>query len=133
MIGAISNALSGLLAASKKVEAGASNIANLQTTGALDPADGPAPYAARTSVQTALDHGGVKSEIVQKNPGFVEAFAPDSLFANADGLIGVPNVDLAEEAVSLKVAEAAYKANVTALKAAEDMGEELFRIFDDEV
>ncbi len=131
MIGAISSALSGLVAASKKVEVSAENIANLSTAGALDPADGPAPYETQTVIQKTNDVGGVLAEAIPKDPGFVEAYAPDSPFANEDGLIGVPNTDLAEEAVNLKIAELTYKANITTLKAAEELNDELLSLFDE--
>jgi flagellar basal body rod protein FlgC len=77
MIGAISNALSGLMAASKKAEGAAVNIAN----------------------------------------------------AGAPGR----EVDLAEEAVTLKMASITYKANIGVLKTAEEMSEELGRVFDEKV
>ena len=133
MIGAISTALSGLVAASKKVEAGANNIANLSTAGALDPADGPAPYSTQITTQTANESGGVSANITTRDPGFVTAYAPDSPFANAKGEIGVPNTDLAEEAVNLKIAQTAYKANIATLKTAGEMSDELLSIFDKKV
>lgn len=133
MIGAISTALSGLAAASKKVEVGANNIANLSTAGALDPADGPAPYSTQITTQTSNEVGGVVANVTNKDPGFVPAYSPDSPFANKDGLIGVPNTDLAEEAVNLKLAEVAYKANLATLKTAGEMSDELLNIFDKKV
>ena len=132
MIGAISTALSGLFAASKRVEASASNIANVSSAGALDEKDGRAPYSALTTVQKASEGGGVQAENIPKDPGFVPAYAPDSPFANEDGLIGVPNTDLAEDAVNLKLAETAYKANLATIKTAGEMNDELLRILDDE-
>jgi len=43
------------------------------------------------------------------------------------------NVDLAEEAVNLKIAEISYKANVAVLKTADEMSKELGSIFDEKV
>jgi len=130
MIGAISTALSGLFAASKKAEASASNIANLNTAGSLDPASPNQPYSAVTTVQTANARGGVTATNVVKEPGYVSAYSPDSPFANAEGMVGVPNVDLAEEVVNLKLAEISYKASIKALQAAQDMAEETTRMVD---
>ena len=137
MINALQTALSGLLAASKKVEAGAANIANLTTAGSLDDPDYP-PYAAQTVTQTAVtDSGGnglgVKSEIVSRDKPFVPAFSPDSPFANEQGLIGTPAVDLAEEAVNINLAEASYKANLKVLQTVSDLQDELIRTFDKKV
>ena len=53
MLNAINIALSGLTAASKKVEASASNIANLQTVGSLEEG-GQSPYTPITAQQTAV-------------------------------------------------------------------------------
>ena len=131
MIGAISTALTGLAASSKKVEASATNIANMGSAGSLDPASPNKPYEALTTVQTANGTGGVTSTNVPKKPGFVNAYAPDSPFANSEGLVGTPNVDLAEEAVNLKIAELTYKANISVLKTADEMSEELMNVLDE--
>ncbi len=135
MINAISSALSGLLAASKKVETSASNIANISSSGALDEADGRAPYSALTTTQQSVTDAngngiGVRSATVPKDPGFVQAYDPDSPFANEDGVIGVPNVNLAEESVNLKIAELSYKANIKVLQTAESLSDELIESLD---
>lgn len=137
MINAIHIALSGLAAASKKIEAGASNIANLTTTGSLSDKSHP-PYSARTTVQESVTDSegnglGVKSNVIPKSTPFVPAFSPDSPFADEDGIIGVPNVNLAEEAVNIQIAETAFKANIKIIEAAADLSDELLGIFDDEV
>jgi flagellar basal-body rod protein FlgC len=131
MIGAISTALTGLAASSKKVEASASNIANMGSVGSLDPASPNQPYQALTTVQTANGDGGVTATNIPKKPGFVNAYAPDSPFANTEGIVGAPNVDLAEEAVNLKIAEITYKANISVIKTASEMSEELSRVLDE--
>ncbi len=43
------------------------------------------------------------------------------------------NVDLASEAVDLKIAEISYKANIGVLKTADEMSKELGRLFDKKV
>ena len=133
MIGAISTALTGLFAASKRVEASANNIANASSAGSLDPESATQPYQALTTVQTSIESGGTSAANIPKKPGFVNAYAPDSPFANAAGEVGVPNVDLAEEAVNLKLAEISYKANVSVLKTAGEMSDELLNTFDERV
>lgn len=131
MINTISIALSGLNAATNKLNASASNVANVTTAGSLE--DGKqAPYDALTTAQTAQENGGVRSDVVSAGRPFVPSFDPDSPFANSEGLIGSPNVDLAEEAVNFTLAELTYKANIGVLKTAEEMSDELLNIFDDE-
>lgn len=133
MIGAISTALTGLFAAGKRVEASASNIANASSAGSLDPTSPNQPFQALTTIQTTNESGGTSATNIPKKPGFVNAYAPDSPFANADGQVGVPNVDLAEEAVNLKLAEISYKANISVLKTASEMSDELLNTFDERV
>lgn len=125
MINAIGIALSGLQAASRKVEASASNIANMQT----------ADYKPLTTQQTAQADSsgggqGVSSEFVTKNPPFTPSYDPESPFANGEGYVNTPNVDLAEEAVNMTLATTAYKASVSVIQTVEDMTEELLGAFD---
>lgn len=135
MIGAINIALTGLGAASKQLLASASNIANLQTAGSLEEG-GQAPYTPLRTQNTAItdtqgNGQGVSTTFVAKDPAFVPAFDPDSPFADENGIIGVPNVDLAEEAVNINIAEIQYKANLKTIQAASDLTKELFRVLDD--
>ena len=130
MIGAISTALTGLFAAGKRAEASASNIANMSSAGSPDPAGPSPPYEALTTVQTSNGAVGTSAYNIPKSPGILNAYAPDSPFANSEGMIGTPNVDLAEEAVNLKLAELSYKANVSVLKTADEMSEALLSTFD---
>lgn len=134
MINAIQIALTGLNAASRKVEAVASNIANLQVEGSLDNPE-QAPYRPLTTQQTAITDGngqglGVTSGFVPKTQAFVPAYNPGSPFANSEGVVGVPNVDLAEESVNLTIAKNAYKANLSIIRTAEEMSDELLKTFD---
>lgn len=137
MINAIQIALSGLAASTKKVESAASNIANLTTAGSLTDPQAP-PYSAVTTTQQAVtgqtgEAQGVKAEIVPKNTPFVPAYSPDSPFANEDGLIGIPNVDLAEEAVNLNLAKYSFQANLKIIETADELTQELLNTFDDRV
>ena len=137
MINAIQTALSGLFAASRKIEASASNIANLQTVGSLDDPDNK-PYTPLTTKQTTVTDTngtglGVKSEFVPKDPPFVSVFSPDSPFADENGIIGIPNVNLAEEAVNIQLAKVAFKANLKIIEAAKEMSDALLRTFDKKV
>lgn len=131
MINTISIALSGLNAATQRLNTSASNVANVTTSGSLE-AGKQAPYSALQTTQSADDSGGVRSQVIPKDPGFVPAYSPDSPFANEDGIIGVPNVSLAEEAINMNLAETTYKANIATLKTAEEMSDELLRIFDED-
>ncbi len=132
MTNAITTALSGLHSASLRLNASASNIANFSTTGSLSDADNP-PYSAVTLQSKADGLGGVQSQIVEKNPGFVPAYDPNSPFADENGLIGTPNVNLAEDIVQMKLAELSYKANIKTIRVADDMFDALLDSFDKKV
>ncbi len=127
MIGAIQTALSGLNAASTRAQASANNIANIDTVGSLNGA--PAPYAPQVTEQQAVPGGGVAAMNVPQ-PGFVPSYDPGSPFANSDGLVGAPKVDLASEIVNLDIAKIAYKANALTIKTASEMQDELLKSFD---
>ena len=137
MAGPINIALTGLTAATRQLNASASNIANLQTVGSLQEG-GQAPYTPLTTSQTTVTGEGgqpfgVNSTYAPRNPPFVPAFDPDSPFADENGVIGVPNINLAEEAVNLNLAELTFKANVSVIETAADLDKELLSIFDERV
>ena len=137
MAGPINIALTGLAAATRQVNATASNIANLQTVGSLEEG-GQAPYTPLTTTQTTITGEGgqpfgVNSTYAPRNPPFVPAFDPDSPFADENGVIGVPNINLAEEIVNLNLAELVFKANVSVIETAAELDDELLSIFDERV
>ena len=132
MTSAISTALNGLTSATQRLNAGASNIANLLTSGSLTDPENP-PYTPLTTQSKALSNpAGIRTDVVPKDPAFVPAFDPDSPFADENGLVGIPNINLEQEVVNLKLAEITYKANIATLKASENLTEELLSILDEE-
>lgn len=124
MINPISLGVSGLLAASKRADVAASNIANADTTGNLD-GSGQKAYQAALVVTESVAGGGVKAVALPRNPSFVPSYEPGSPFANSDGLVAAPNVNLDEELINLKVAEQAYKANAQSIRAGREMQDAL--------
>jgi flagellar basal-body rod protein FlgC len=96
---------------------------------------GKAPYTPITTQQTAgTDNNGnptgVRSDYIAKANPFVPVFQPDSPLADAQGIVGLPNVDLAEEAVNLKLASASYKASLAVIKTQDELNDEMLRLFD---
>lgn len=133
MVNSIQTSLSGLIASSRKIEVASSNIANSQTTGSLTDANN-APYSALrtqlTSTNTGDSNAGVRATAVERDPPFVPAFDPDSPFADTDGYIGAPNVNLGEELVITKEAEFAYKANAQLIKTGGELFDTLIEAVD---
>ncbi len=128
---ALSNALSGLNAQKLRLNATASNVANVSSGGAVPgsaQAQAGAPTVYRplqvnmTSVTTADGQGaGVFADVTESKNGFSLSYDPDALGANAEAFVAVPNVDLAQEAVNLIETKALFKANAAVIRTQEEM------------
>jgi flagellar basal-body rod protein FlgC len=116
-------ALSGMNAAARRLEVSASNVANVQSTGALPNADGTVPagapraYAPLELVQTASAGGGTQTTVTTVTPSTTAVSDPQAPFANQDGLVAAPNVDLAQEMIGQLIASYTFTANATVMKA----------------
>ena len=124
MIDAINTAVSGLRAATLRVNTAAQNIAAAPVSGNPDPAayDG---YVPQRVTQTTVQGGGTIAKAVPVDPAFFTVFDPNDPNADADGRVGLPNVDLATEIVELTLAEHAYKANLAVIRTADEITEAL--------
>jgi flagellar basal-body rod protein FlgC len=124
----LSIATSGLSAASLRLDVAANNIANVLTTGPLPATSGsgapggsagsssnnpnlPAVYVPLQVNQADQSSGGTVATVSAVSPGFVAQSDPGAWFANQDGLVAAPNVDLASEFVQLLTAKYAFAAN----------------------
>jgi len=120
-------AVSGMNAAARRVDVSASNVANVSTTGALPAANGAVPAGAPQAYtplrvdQTAAADGGTQTTVTAVNPSYVAAYSPQAPFANQDGLVAAPNVDLSQEMVGQMVASYSFTANAAVLKASDRM------------
>jgi flagellar basal-body rod protein FlgC len=128
----LSIATSGLSAASLRLNIAASNIANAFTTGPLPTADGlgtsggagsssnnsnfPAAYTPLQVNQTDQAGGGTVATISPVSPSFVAQYDPSASFANQDGLVAAPNVDLASQFVQLLTAKYSFAANAKVIQ-----------------
>ena len=115
-------AASGMAAASQSLTASASNIANMQTAAPI-PASGPlqpvpqnsgAVYQAVDAIQQNSPGGGVATAVFNVRPSYMLAYDPSAPFANLQGMVATPNVELINETVNLISASAAFRAEVTA-------------------
>ena len=132
MDSAINIAVSGLQAASASIGAVASNIANMRTDGpvpATPPSQPAAPggvYQAIDTQQTAQTDGGVTAKLTTTLPSYFTAYDPNSPFANSDGVIAQPNVDVAAQFVKMIEAHAAFSANLAVIRTADRTYKSLF-------
>ena len=106
-------AASGMAAAITSLTATASNVANAMTTGPVP--DGARPpenvYQPATVVATSLSDGGVAATVIRV-PSYSIGYQPASPFANAQGMVAAPNIDLASQMVNQISASVAFRANV---------------------
>ncbi|MGC2781277.1 MAG: flagellar basal body rod C-terminal domain-containing protein [Bradyrhizobium sp.] len=120
-------AVSGMNAASRRLEVSASNIANARSTGALPDANGvlppgaPKAYSPLELVQSDVAGGGTQTTITTASSGTSASYDPSASFANKDGLVAAPKVDLAQEMISQLVAKYSFAANARVLKASDEM------------
>ena len=116
-------ALSGMNAAARRIEVSASNIANIRSTGALPNADGTSPagapraYVPIALVQTASAGGGTRIAVAAVTPPTTAVSDPQAPFANQNGLVAAPNVDLSREIIGQTIASYSFAANAQVLKA----------------
>jgi flagellar basal-body rod protein FlgC len=133
----LSIATSGLSAASLRLSVAASNIANVDTTGPLpasggsgtstgagSPRIGPTFPAAYVPLQvdqvtqsSGSTPGGTIATVSTVSPSFAAQSDPTAPFANQDGLVAAPNVDLASEFVQLTMAKYSFIANAKVIQA----------------
>lgn len=146
MVDSLSISLSGLTAQQSRLAGSASNIANLRTegplptrgsgasgAGAAEASGGAQVYRAVDVSQTSVtgpDGQGLGTRAVFKpsNPGFVAQFSPDSPFANQDGLVASPNVNIEGEVSRQIQGSAAYRASIAALKVQDEITREALNL-----
>ena len=142
----LSIATSGLSAASLRLEVTASNIANALTTGPLPASEGSNASGAANSNSNSnfsayvplqvnqVDQtngstpGGTNAVVSTVSPSFVPQYDPNSPFANQDGLIAAPNVDLASQFVQLLTAKYSFAANAKVMQAYDNTQKSLLDI-----
>ncbi len=128
MNGIYNIALSGLQSLKKTVFNHASNIANADNVGSVDKA-GKQPYTPVDTVSISNPDGqGVRTETVLRDPAQVLVYDGSSPFANEEGIVATPNVDLVHEIVGMKTASTLYKANAAVIRTQKEMDDEIMDI-----
>jgi flagellar basal-body rod protein FlgC len=123
-------AVSGMYAAVRRLEVSASNVANQGSTGRLPAADGSVPAGSpRAYTPLRVDQvevaGGTQANVSAVSPGTVAVYEPDAPYADANGMVAAPDVDLGTEMVELMVARLSFAANVQTLKASDTLAKTL--------
>jgi flagellar basal-body rod protein FlgC len=130
------NVTSGALSAQKtRLDIVAQNIANAQTT--RTPAGGPYQRQVVSFETELVRAGGNGNSALQgvrlgaiaadRTPG-QQVYNPQHPDAGADGLVTMPNVNIAYEMVDLITASRAYEANLSVVKNARQMAKKALEI-----
>lgn len=128
-------AVTGLTAQTRRVEASASNVANVRSRGAMPDATGavpegkPAAYqpvgVAQSEQRLGADAAGTRATFTPITPAYLAEYEPEADYADAQGMVAAPNVDLAREAVNQIAAGRAYAANIAVTRTADEMQKSL--------
>ncbi len=131
MSGTLGIAVSGMMAQTRRVEASASNTANIRSKGALPDAavnvpDGkPAPYqplaVAQSEQRSGMAAAGTRAVFTPMTPAYLPEYEPDASYADEQGMVAAPNVDLARERVNQIAASRAYQANISVVRTQDEM------------
>lgn len=125
MVGSIGIALSGLTAQARRLDASASNVANVRSTGAVPATDGSSDgkRAAYQPIAVAQSDAnpGTRASFTPITPAYLQEYAPDDSAANGDGMVAAPNVDLAGERINQMSASRAYGANAAVVRTQDEM------------
>jgi flagellar basal-body rod protein FlgC len=121
-----------MLAATRRLQVSARNVANARSDGALPDARGnyapgaPRAYTPQRVDQIEVAGGGTRAIVSDVSPGYVTASDPSAPYADQDGMVAAPNVDLADEAVQQLIASYSYAANARVVTSYNRMMKSLF-------
>ena len=124
---AISSALSGVLAAERRIGNSANNVANLRSAaapgvdGPVTDADGNPLFRAGRTADVTTPTGGVRSNQLLVDPSAVREYDPSAPDADAEGLVNRPNVDLVRETADQITGQRQFEANLATIRAADEL------------
>ncbi|HWM61198.1 MAG TPA: flagellar basal body rod C-terminal domain-containing protein [Rhizomicrobium sp.] len=127
---------SGMQAAFQTLSSVAANLANANSNGPVPstpPTQAVAPtagsvYQPTTSIQTTAPGGGVTTSLQPSLPSYNLAYDPQSPYANMQGMIATPNVDIASQIVAKIEAVNSFRANLAVYKTASRLYKSLLDI-----
>ena len=129
MMEGISSALTGLAAATRCLEASANNIANANSVGSIPASDAAEQRDAYQPVrveQSSAPGGGTATSDRYVRPPYIPVFDTSSAFANSDGLVASPNVDIASEYTEQIGARQSFEANLKSVQSISDLVKKLY-------
>ena len=130
----LSIAASGLQAASQRLQVSAENVANVNSDGPLPSADPtiqaqyPAAYVPQRVDQVATADGGTRAVVTDVQPSTVTAYDPTAPYADPNGQVAAPNVNLSNEAIQQVTARYAFIMNAGVMRVYSQMMRSLLDI-----
>jgi flagellar basal-body rod protein FlgC len=125
-------AVSGLNVASLRLQVAANNIANSLSDGPLpdaaNPEEFPNAYTPLRINQADVVGGETSATVTTVSPATVASFDPTAPFADSNGMVARPNVDLANEFMQLLIARYTFAANAQVIRADAQMSASLLNI-----
>jgi len=118
----LSIAVSGITAASERLQDSASNVANAESGGptaqasAVIQAQYPPPYIPKQAHQVARADGATQAVTTAVQPGTVLAYDPTAPYADSNGTVAKPNVDFTSEAYQELTARYNFVANAYVMR-----------------
>ena len=133
-VSALDISTSGLVAYRTRLDAIASNLANMSTIRNEDGEN--KPYQPRFTIvapdeKLSTKHGavGVKVLSVEKEDGEpLMKYEPNNPLANDRGMVAYPNIDMTREFTNALVATRAYEANIGVMEVTKNLGQQTLRI-----
>jgi flagellar basal-body rod protein FlgC len=130
----LSIAVSGITAASSRLQDSASNVANAESDGptaaasATVQAQYPQAYTPEEVHQVATASGGTKTVTTAVQPATVLAYDPTAPYADQNGEVARPNVNLTTEAYQQLTARYSFVANAFVMRVYSRMTKSLLDI-----
>ena len=118
MIKAIHTAFTGMMAARTKAHTSAANIAGATSENTVP----------KDTLVTPSKDGGVKTTVIPRSQPFVPSYEPGSPFADKDGYVKSPNIDIAAESINAAEAGRAFEANAAIIEISTNMSDRLIDI-----
>jgi flagellar basal-body rod protein FlgC len=129
MSNAMSIAASGMTAAVRRLEVSARNVANASSDGPLPGAgDAGGVFTPFRVDQVEVAGGGTAAQVSAVEPGQVPAYDPGAPYADQNGLVAAPNVNLEGEVIEALVARYTFAFNAKVMRASADMTKSLLDI-----
>jgi len=118
----------------RRLEVSASNVVNALSDGPLPSADAsvqaqfPPAYTPKRVDQVESADGGTQAVVNNVSPATVASFDPNAPYADANGMVATPNVNLAGEAVQQLIARYTFAMNAAVERTYEQMMKSLLDI-----